>query len=184
MIKRLCLMTMTGLALTSIEWVNADVGANRVNSTSDRTGYFELDCRFREPEDDCKSDRKWDHDCEEKGDKDSKKKKDSEKDWNDHHNPRFCYASAYYSLDGGEFKHVQLDVGCDHLKLYNGHARIQSETTLDRISALRAATPAVEVFPQGQLSTEGTYTSVLDIPFGRFKGLCYVHEVRPELKKS
>ncbi len=87
----------------------------------------------------------------------------------------FCYASAVYQIIDRHLQNVHLGVGCDRTTLYNDLARVQIETTLDRFSPFYAATPGLEVFPQGQLGTTGTYTSVLDIAPGRFKGLCYVH---------
>ena len=95
----------------------------------------------------------------------------------------FCYASAAYRFKDGRPEDVEFGVGCDNQSIFNDRGRVQMETTLDRFSPFRSATPAVEVFPQGQLGIEGTYTSELDIFLGRFVGLCYVHkmeEPRPD----
>jgi hypothetical protein len=92
------------------------------------------------------------------------------------HGAKFCYASAIYQKHDGKLKNIHMGVGCDNQTIFYDKARLQVETTLDRLSPQRAATPAIEVFPQGQLTTPGTYTSELDISLGRFKGLCYVQE--------
>jgi hypothetical protein len=98
-----------------------------------------------------------------------------------HHGAHFCYASAVYRFDPetSTYSNLHLGVGCDHTTLYNDDGYLTVETTLDRLSPLNSAVPGVEVFPQGQLSTEGTYTSMLDIPFGRMQGLCYVRYLAP-----
>lgn len=93
---------------------------------------------------------------------------------------KFCYASAVYRIGRQEVENVHLGVGCDNQTIFNDRGRVQVETTLDRFSPFRAATPGVEVFPQGQLNIEGTYTSVLDISLGRFSGLCYIHKMKGE----
>lgn len=94
-----------------------------------------------------------------------------------HREARFCYATAVYRLDDRNPDEARLGIGCDHEMLYNDRAWIQSETTLDRISAFSGATPAVEIFPQGRLLSVGTYTSVLDTYHGRIMGLCYVRKI-------
>jgi hypothetical protein len=88
---------------------------------------------------------------------------------------KFCYATACYQLSEGKIKNIQMKVGCDHKTIYSDKARLGIELTLDRFSPEGSATPGLEVFPQGQLLSEGTYNSVLDIYEGRLRGLCYVH---------
>lgn len=131
--------------------------------------YFRIDCRFHGQD----QDNDHDHGSIDKDKID--KGKLGEKDG---FGVPFCYGSAVYRIDDREFKDVHLAIGCDNRTLFNEDARVHTEMTLDRFQPLRAATPAIEVFPHGQLATEGTYTSVLDIALGRIKGLCYVHKVK------
>lgn len=132
--------------------------------------YYRIDCRYHG------KDRDHDHDHDHDSDKSTpdKGKLSFEKD----DGIPFCYGSAVYRIDDREFKDVHLAIGCDNRTIFNDEARVHTEMTLDRFQPHRAATPAIEVFPHGQLATEGTYTSVLDIPIGRIKGLCYVHQVK------
>jgi hypothetical protein len=131
--------------------------------------FFRLDCRFHVQDHNTRGSddgRDCDDDC-------------GRRDCHDHckkHKPKFCYASAVYKVEGTRLGDIHLGIGCDNETIFYDKARLHIETTLDRLSPFRAATPAVEVFPQGQLTTTGTYTSVLDIAKGRFKGLCYVHK--------
>jgi hypothetical protein len=93
---------------------------------------------------------------------------------------RHCYASAVYLPIEYAYKHVHFGVGCDSQTFYNDSARVQIEQVGERISPNTAAFPGVEIMPKGALRETGTYESVLDIPEGRLKGICYVHRVREE----
>ncbi len=96
----------------------------------------------------------------------------------EHHSSlKFCYATAFYRNNNHQLDNVHLSVGCDRDTFFDRKARIQTETTLDRLSPLDDATPGLEIFPQGQLTTPGAYTSELDISMGRLSGLCYVHKL-------
>jgi hypothetical protein len=142
---------------------------NGSGSESDNPTFYRIDCRYHGHE--------GDHDDDKDKDKDKDFNKDRLEKWG---GAGFCYGSAVYRLDGKEFRDVHLAIGCDNRTLFNDEARVHQEMTLDRFQPNRAATPAIEVFPHAQLVTEGTYTSVLDISYGRFKGLCYVHQVKYE----
>ncbi len=130
--------------------------------------YYRIDCRYHGHDQDEDHGKESDKGSPDKG------KPGIDRD----HNGAFCYGSAVYRIDDKEFKDVHLAIGCDNRTLFNEDARVHTEMTLDRFQPHRAATPAIEVFPHGQLATEGTYTSVLDIALGRLKGLCYVHKVK------
>ncbi|MGZ5280032.1 MAG: hypothetical protein ACXWC9_08825 [Pseudobdellovibrionaceae bacterium] len=96
----------------------------------------------------------------------------------DIHGIKFCYASAIYSPGEHGYEDVRLGIGCDSQTLFNDMGRVHTETVGERISPATAASPAVEIFPQGALSHGGTYESVLDLRSGRLTGTCYVHKVR------
>jgi hypothetical protein len=154
------------LLAPSVVWASTPGGGGSgAGSRDEDYNYFRIDCRYHS------HDRDHDHDSDHGSDK---SKMSGEKG----NSNGFCYASAVYRIDDREFKDVHMAIGCDGHTLYNDGARVHIETTLDRFQPPRAATPAIEVFPHGQLATEGTYTSVLDISFGRIKGLCYVHSVK------
>ncbi len=96
----------------------------------------------------------------------------------DHHSPKFCYASAVYTPTQYGYDEVRFGVGCDSQTMYNDSGRVQVETVSERISPPTAAFPAIELFPEGALANTGTYESTLDISTGRLPGTCYVHEVQ------
>jgi len=96
----------------------------------------------------------------------------------DIHGIKFCYASAIYSPGEYGYENVRLGIGCDSQTIFNDMGRVHTETVGERISPVTAASPAVEIFPQGALSQSGTYESVLDLRAGRLTGTCYVHKVR------
>jgi hypothetical protein len=153
-------------------------------SRDDEFNYYRIDCRYHgDDQDDHGSGS--DHGSDSTGGKPGDRLSDKfaaekgkvyggDKDYGG----RFCYGSAVYRITDREVRDIHLAIGCNNRTIFNEEARLHAEATLDRFQPLRAATPAIEVFPHGQLGTEGTYTSVLDISYGRMKGLCYVHSVK------
>jgi hypothetical protein len=154
-------------------WIGGPGGSGgKGGSQEEEYTYYRIDCRYHGQDQD--GDHDHDHGSDNKGGFD--KNKLGEKGGG--YGAPFCYGSAVYRIDDKEFKDVHLAIGCDNRTLFNEDARVHTEMTLDRFQPNRAATPAIEVFPHGQLTTEGTYTSVLDVAIGRIKGLCYVHRVK------
>lgn len=155
-------------------------------SHEDEFNYFRIDCRYHSADqDDRRSDWDSDHGSDGKGKKIADLLNDRfagkgkfDGDFDRDHDGRFCYGSAVYRITDHKVRDIHLAIGCDNRTIFNEDARLHTEMTLDRFQPLRAATPAIEVFPHGQLASEGTYTSVLDISYGRMKGLCYVHPVK------
>jgi hypothetical protein len=155
-------------------------------SHEDEFHYYRIDCRYHGGDRNDDHGSGSDHGSDGKGEKmsDRLSEKFAEKgkayggDFDRDHDGRFCYGSAVYRITDHEVRDIHLAIGCDNRTIFNEDARLHTEMTLDRFQPFRAATPAIEVFPHGQLATEGTYTSVLDISYGRMKGLCYVHPVK------
>ena len=91
---------------------------------------------------------------------------------------RFCYSSSLYEVnyESKSIGEIHFGIGCDNQTLYDDKGKYApGETTLDRISPPRAATPAVEIKPQYALFQEGVYESTADIlGLGRMDGRCYV----------
>ena len=96
--------------------------------------------------------------------------------------PHFCYSSALYEVRGSEIRDIRFGVGCGFETIFDdGGVADPQQTVTDSLRPRNAATPRIEIVPEGSLRQPGTYTAKLEISAGRLTdGTCYVREVGPD----